>query len=498
MTRRFATLFLVFAALDYGQSTTGWKLAWSDEFNGAAGSAPDPVKWGYDTGGGGWGNNELEVYTASTSNAYQDGQGHLVIQALSANGGYTSARMKTQATFSFTYGMVEARIKMPYAQGIWPAFWMLGSNISVPAVGWPACGEIDIMENFGAATNDAAINRGSVHGPNFTGAPLGGVYTLSGGGKLADDFHLYRAVWGPGSLQFFVDGVLYFQAAPADLVPYNGKWVFDNNPMFLLLNVAVGGGPAGYPNSSTAFPQQMLVDYVRVYQQTSVPAGTPNINPHGVVDGALASANIAAGGLASVYGQNLAEGTYPSLFNSQAGAFPTSTPSGVSVLVNGVAAPLTYVSPQQINFEVPWSTPSNGAAVNVAVARGSNAGFAEPVAFASSAPGVFYSAGAAQVTGCTPKAGATCVMWGNGFGAVASKLSDGVPAPPAVNPVTGGCTLTIGGAAAAVSYCGSAPGLVIDQLNFTYPAVVPGTGPTVPAVPTVNGASVNLVLPVNR
>ncbi len=498
MKSRLAFIFLVTPLLVHGQ-TTGWKLFWSDEFSGNAGSAPDTAKWGYDTGGGGWGNNELETYTSSTANAFQDGQGHLVIQALSANGGYTSARLKTQSTFSFTYGKVEARIKMPYAQGIWPAFWMLGSNITT--VSWPKCGEIDIMENFGVTANDAAINHGTIHGPNYSGAGVGANYTLPGGAKLADDFHIYGVAWGPGSVEFLVDGVSYFKATTASL-PSGGTWVFDNNPMFLLLNMAVGGSPApvGYPNATTTFPQQMLVDYVRVYQQTTVASGVPNITPNGVVDSALGSSNIAAGGLATVYGTDLADGTYPSTFDSRSGAFATSTPSGVSVTVNGVAAPLTYVSPQQINFEVPWASPVNGAPVSVTVARGQNVSYAEPVSLATAAPGVFqdYAAGTALVTGCSPKAGAACVMWGNGFGPVGTGLVDGVPAPLAANWVTGSCQLAIAGANAPVGYCGSAPGLVIDQLNFTYPPSVSGTGAKVSAVLTVNGASTNLMLPVSR
>ncbi len=376
---------------------------------------------------------------------------------------------------------------------------MLGTNID--KVGWPNCGEIDIMENFGVTANDAALNHGTIHGPNYAGAGVGANYTLPGGAKLADDYHIYAVNWGPGSVEFLVDGVSYFKTTPASL-PSGGTWVFDNNPMFLLLNLAVGGSPApvGYPNATTTFPQQMLVDYVRVYQQVALASGTPNISPNGIVDAALGGVNLAAGGLATVYGSNLAEGTYPSTFNAQTGSFATSTPSGVVIAVNGVPAPLTYVSPTQINFQVPWATPATGNPVGVTVARGASASFAEPVAFSVAAPGIFqdYSAGTALVTGCIPKSGAACVMWGNGFGPVATGLLDGTPAPLVANPVTGSCQLTIGGVPTQVGYCGSAPGLVIDQLNFSYPLTIPETGGKVSAVLVVNGASINLALPVVR
>lgn len=137
------------------------RLVWSDEFNGAPGAPPDLSKWAYDLGGGGWGNHELEVHTDSRSNSYLDGEGNLVIQALQPTPGhYTSARLKTQGKFSTAYGRVEARIKIPYGQGIWPAFWMLGNNQK--DAGWPACGEIDIMENIG---REPGVVHGTVHGP---------------------------------------------------------------------------------------------------------------------------------------------------------------------------------------------------------------------------------------------------------------------------------------------------------------------------------------------
>jgi len=244
-----------------------WQLVWSDEFNQPDGSSPDPTKWGYDIGNGGWGNNELEYYTSRTNNARIVG-GQLVIEADQESYGgssYTSARLLTQGKWSWAYGRMEARIKIPRGQGIWPAFWMLGTNIN--SVGWPTCGEIDIMENIGK-TSDQGTAHGTIHGPQSGGdynggAGVGGTYTLPGGAALADDFHIYAVEWTTNQIQWFVDTNLYFTATPSRL-PGGATWVF-TQPQFLVLNVAVGGNWPGYPDGTTVFPQQMLVDYVRVY-----------------------------------------------------------------------------------------------------------------------------------------------------------------------------------------------------------------------------------------
>ena len=216
---------------------TTWKLLWADEFDGPANSAPDSAKWVYDLGRGqdGWGNAELESYTNSTVNVFLDGNGHLVIRAIAdGSGAYTSARLKTVTKFSFTYGKVEARIRIPYGQGIWPAFWMLGSSIS--STGWPACGEIDIMENIG---KEPSTVHGTVHGPGYSGGRgITGTYALPSG-KFSDDFHVFTAVWSPGRLEFLVDGKSYHTVTPASL-PSGAAWVF-SKPFFLLLNLAVGG-----------------------------------------------------------------------------------------------------------------------------------------------------------------------------------------------------------------------------------------------------------------
>jgi beta-glucanase (GH16 family) len=249
-------------------SVRQWTLVWSDEFSGLNGSAPDSAKWGYDVGGNGWGNNELEYYTNRTQNAYvQDG--NLVIKALKetytgADGvtrNYTSARLLTANLFSQTYGRFEARIKIPYGQGMWPAFWMLGNNIG--QVGWPQCGEIDIMENIG---KEPSIIYGSIHGPGYTGGTgVGTSYTLPNAAQLAGDFHVFAVEWEPNVVRFYVDGNLYATDTPSSL-PAGSTWVFDH-PFFIILNVAVGGDWPGPPDSTTVFPQQMLVDYVRVYQK---------------------------------------------------------------------------------------------------------------------------------------------------------------------------------------------------------------------------------------
>lgn len=239
-----------------------WQLVWSDEFNGAAGILPDPTKWTFDIGTGqdGWGNQELQYYTNRPENVSLDGQGNLVITARSESFGgrsFTSARIKTQGLFAQAYGRFEARIKNPYGPGLWPAFWMLGADVET--VGWPQTGEIDIMEMRG---QDPSIIHGSLHGPGyFGGNPVSGSYALKNG-RFDTDFFVYAVEWYPDRIDFFVDGYLYNRVRAND-VP--GEWVFDH-PFFLILNVAVGGSYVGFPNVGTPFPQQMVIDYVKVYQ----------------------------------------------------------------------------------------------------------------------------------------------------------------------------------------------------------------------------------------
>ncbi len=231
-------------------------LIWSDEFSG---TAIDRTKWTFDLGGGGWGNNEYEYYTDRSQNARVE-NGNLVIEARKEryrNRNYTSARLKTQGLQTFKYGRIEARIKLPYGQGIWPAFWMLGDNFST--VGWPACGEVDIMENIG---REPATVHGTLHGPGYSGANgVGGPYTLASG-AFSDNFHVFAIEWFPDHIDWYVDTTLYLSKKQTDLP---GAWVFDH-PFFIILNLAVGGYWPGYPDQTTVFPQYMLVDYVRVYQ----------------------------------------------------------------------------------------------------------------------------------------------------------------------------------------------------------------------------------------
>jgi beta-glucanase (GH16 family) len=250
------------AAEDAGGSLPGFRLVWSDEFDGPAGTGPDTAKWTRETGGNGWGNNELEYYTDRTDNAAMDGQGALVITAKSEpfmGRDYTSARLKTQGHFEPVYGRIEARLDIPEGQGIWPAFWLLGNDIG--SAGWPACGEIDVMENIG---REPTIIHGTLHGPGYSGGNgVGESYSLPDGARFADAFHVYAVEWGTSEIRWYVDGDLYQTRTPADLP---GEWVYDH-PFFIIMNVAVGGQWPGNPDGTTSFPQEMKIDYVRVYEK---------------------------------------------------------------------------------------------------------------------------------------------------------------------------------------------------------------------------------------
>jgi beta-glucanase (GH16 family) len=244
-----------------------WVLTWHDEFDGPNGAPPDNKKWLVETGGGGWGNHELQYYTARSRNVRLE-NGKLIIEAnrepFTGNDGvrrdYTSARLTTAGRFSQMYGRFEARIRIPSMQGIWPAFWLLGDDYSTK--GWPACGEIDIMESFGVNHSQTV---GSLHGPGyFSGGSLKSSYTLPKG-TFGDAFHVFAVEWEPAVVRFYVDGQLFGTKIPAD-VPSGMQWIFDH-PFFLVLNVAVGGDLPGSPQHSSVFPQRMVVDYVRVYSR---------------------------------------------------------------------------------------------------------------------------------------------------------------------------------------------------------------------------------------
>lgn len=249
-----------------------WHLVWSDEFNQPNGSAPNPAKWSYDIGGNGWGNHELEYYTSRTNNVRIE-HGKLVIEARREKFGgrtITSARLLTKGKCSWTYGRFEARIKVPRGQGLWPAFWLLGTNID--SVGWPASGEIDIMENIG---REPGTIHGTIHGPGYSGDHgIGGPMTLPGNATVSNGYHVFAVECETNSIRWFMDDREYFSVTPARL-PKNARWVF-NTPKFMLLNLAVGGHWPGNPNNTTVLPQSMLVDYVRVYSKNpSAPATVP-------------------------------------------------------------------------------------------------------------------------------------------------------------------------------------------------------------------------------
>lgn len=237
---------------------SGWELVWQDEFDQPV---LDRSKWTPETGGHGWGNAESQYYTDRPENAFiKDGKLIIHVQKEPFQGKrFTSARLITKDLFAQAYGRFEARIRIPTGQGIWPAFWLLGDDIS--GVGWPQCGEIDIMENIG---REPGVVYGTLHGPGYAGAEnIGQSISLPDGERYADDFHLYAVEWDPAEIRWYVDDSLY-QTVRLEDVP--GEWVYDH-PFFILLNVAVGGYWPGYPDETTVFPQRMIIDYVRVYQR---------------------------------------------------------------------------------------------------------------------------------------------------------------------------------------------------------------------------------------
>jgi beta-glucanase (GH16 family) len=268
----FKSLLLVLPIFVFSSCSTDEKqtvaqfteLVMQDEFT--IEGTPNSTIWGYDLGTGnsdtgvGWGNNELQCYTNRTENVKVE-NGYLLVTAKkeSYNGSsHTSARLTTKGLFEQAYGRFEARIRLPYGQGMWPAFWLLGSNID--EVGWPQCGEIDIMEYRGQEPTKVL---GTVHGPGYSGgASITKSYSLLND-RFDTDFHVFGIEWGPKYINYYVDDVLYNQITPAD-VP--GEWVFDH-PFYIVINLAVGGSFVGAPNSETVFPQTMLVDYVRVYKK---------------------------------------------------------------------------------------------------------------------------------------------------------------------------------------------------------------------------------------
>lgn len=263
------------------------QLIWSEEFNEASGTsasvAPDAKTWTYDTGFQCCGNNEQETYCAPTSNtspcstsnpnAFVGTDGSLHIVAMNPSGTtYTSARMKTQGLFSFMYGRIEASIKLPESQGMWPAFWLLGNNIT--KVSWPACGELDVMEHIDGSNPPLNGSRapydwiaGSVHGGTSGSAELNGTQQYHPNGFSAADWHTYGMIWKKGEIDYYVDNPtnIYATYKSTDATWANNMWPFDAGPQFVILNLAVGGSWPGNVDSTTQFPGNMLVDYVRIY-----------------------------------------------------------------------------------------------------------------------------------------------------------------------------------------------------------------------------------------
>ncbi len=239
------------------ESASSMALVWSDEFNGPS---LDLTNWKYEIGGGGWGNQELEYYTDRPQNSWIQ-NGNLVIQAQPENYNgysYTSARIDTKGLRQFQYGYIEAKIKLAYGQGVWPTFWMMGVNGT-----WPQCGENDIVEYTGKIPDkvDEAL-----HGPSTIAKSFEiGTFTSLGTTSIENDYHTYGLWWQKDDIRWYIDGKQVLEETPST-IPSGGEWVW-NNPAYMILNVAVGGTWPGSPDSTTVWPQQMWVDYVRVYQK---------------------------------------------------------------------------------------------------------------------------------------------------------------------------------------------------------------------------------------
>lgn len=462
-------LSLLVAMVPLGAQTPSWTLSWSDEFDG---TSLDAGKWVFDIGNSnGWGNAESEYYTDRPQNLTIE-NGNLVIHALQESYGgktYTSARIKTYGKFSQAYGRVEARIRIPYGQGLWPAFWMLGDDINT--AGWPQCGELDIMENIG---KEPAIVHGTAHGPGYSGSNgIGASYSLPGNTRFADDFHVYAIEWEPAAVRWYVDNALYKTLTPKDL-PANAKWVFDH-PFFILLNVAVGGSWPGYPDATTVFPQTMQVDYVRVY--TAAPAPKPAVAA--VVNGAGYQASIAPGSWFTVFGTNLA--TNARVWRGDEivnGALPTQL-DGTQVLVNGSAAYVYYISPGQVNAQAPDTATGPGTVQVVVNGTASDTATATVQTYSPA----FFLDGAHpnHVLATTPdfavvrtaKPGDVLILWGTGFGPVNPPVAPGSTVTGAPE-LTAAPTILVGSQTA--DYLGAAmtPGTAgLYQINIRVPASAP-------------------------
>lgn len=257
---------------EWEPASSDWQLVWSDEFAGPAGSAPDPSKWAPFVRGCNY-NDEMQFYTDRPENLFVDGAGNLVIRAVSEryddNHAFTSGRLETLGSMEQQYGAFEARIKLPRGKGLWPAFWLLGNDYKTR--GWPYSGEVDILEMAGS---DPYSVSSALHVLGYCGGgdtdlcdhvPVSRSRELPGGASYADDFHTFRFEWGNDGLRWLIDGVSYHERSKENLAKIGHPWPFDH-PFFMILNVAVGGKFDGNPDSTTVFPQEMVVDYVRIYQ----------------------------------------------------------------------------------------------------------------------------------------------------------------------------------------------------------------------------------------
>ncbi|MEL7118484.1 MAG: glycoside hydrolase family 16 protein [Bacteroidota bacterium] len=259
----FAVLFAFSSCVQENSAPErSWTLVWEDNFDGPAGTPIDETYWNFDQGTD-WGNAQLEYTTDRTDNIRMDGNGNLEIVARAegfAGSAYTSGRITTLGKVDQTYGRFEARLKTPFGPGLWPAFWLLGSNCDVEE--WPLCGEIDVMELRG---QEPSIIHGSVHGPGYSaGDAITNSFTLVND-RFDNDFHVFAVEWGEDYVDYYVDDNLYFRVEPDDLE--GNEWVYDHD-FHIILNVAVGGNYVGFPAPGTTFPQKMVVDYVRVFRES--------------------------------------------------------------------------------------------------------------------------------------------------------------------------------------------------------------------------------------
>lgn len=356
-----------------------WTLQWSDEFNASAGTYPSAANWTYDLGNSGFGNPEIENYCAPGSsaspcvanqpNAYQDGKGNLVITAIrNASGQWTSARLKTQGLKQFTYGRIEARMKLPVGDGFWPAFWMLGADIN--STPWPGCGEQDILE--WVQSYSPTTTSSTTHGPGYSGANgIGAKFLFPNGGRVDDgNYHVYGVIWGPNSIQYYRDSPSnVFETLTSSTIPSGGTWVY-NNPFFLLLNLAIGsGGFPGSTDSSTPATATMLVDYVRVYQSSTAKSlnGTHTLTPQNATGLRLddKSGSTASGNAIDVYTANgtAAQSWSISSTNvSPAGYYNLATEGGYCLTASGTASGSAVVlDPCNGSTAQAWNAVSTGS-----------------------------------------------------------------------------------------------------------------------------------------